>query len=397
MGLASQFPALYQIAGGADPIQARVDQLELECGSPLGFRKFSSDTELLKEKRFADIAIIGTQDALHVQPCLSAMENGYDILLEKPIATNVDDILKVQKASARLGRKVLVCHVLRYTPFYRKAREIVKSGVLGDIVSINATEGVKRWHQAHAYVRGHWAVTEKATPMIVAKCCHDLDIILWLMDDRCKHVASFGSLTHFTAANAPIDAPARCTDGCPVAAQCQYNALHYISTQRKWLRYIYENDGEATDAEITQWLTHSPWGRCVYHCDNSAVDRQVVAMEFAQGGCATLTMTAFEDGRHLEIFGTKGVLRGGAAVKATTGADIILRTDEGIRNICLEKLEGGYSGHGGGDIGLIQALYQEMRGDTEMTSSLAVSVESHVIGFAAEEARKTGTVQTIAN
>jgi predicted dehydrogenase len=399
MSLASRFPELYRIAGAADPISARVDLLQEECGSPTGFRRFASDKELLAAEKFADIIIIGTQDADHVEPCLAAMEKGYDILLEKPIATGTDDILRIQSAAARLGRKVLVCHVLRYTPFYRKAREIVESGLLGEIVSLNATEGVGNFHQAHSYVRGHWAVSEKATPMIIAKCCHDLDIILWLMGDRCTQVASFGSLRHFTSANAPDGAPDRCTDGCPHSDACPYDARLYLSRHRDtWLSYVYDKAATASDEEILEWLSFSPWGRCVYHCDNTAVDRQIVAMNFFRGGCATLTMTAFEDGRHLEIFGTKGVLRGGQAVHSLCGADMIVREHGGATTpIHLEKMEGGYDGHGGGDMGLVLALHQEMRGESarEMTSSLAVSVESHLIGFAAEVARRTASVQML--
>jgi predicted dehydrogenase len=397
MSLASRFPELYRIAGAADPVSARVDLLQEECGFPSGFRRFTSDKELLAVDRFADVAIIGTQDAHHVDPCIAAMEKGYDILLEKPIATSVEDILRVQAAAERFGRKVLVCHVLRYTPFYRKAREIVASGVLGEVVSINATEGVGNFHQAHSYVRGHWSVAERSTPMIIAKCCHDLDIILWLMDDHCTSVASFGGLHYFTSANAPEGAPARCTDGCPHAKDCPYDAHHYAGKYRgSWLGYVYDKAGTASDENILQWLSKSPWGRCVYHCDNTAVDRQVVAMEFASGGTATLTMTAFEDGRHLEVFGTKGVLRGGEAVRAMTGADMILRVHgrepEPLR---LETMAGGYDGHGGGDMGLVLALHKEMNAPHGMTSSLVVSIESHLIGFAGEVARRTASVQKI--
>lgn len=390
MGLASKRPDLYRIAGAADPIAGRLDLLEMECGHPQGFRRFASDTELLAEERFADIAIIGTQDAYHVEPCIAAMEKGYDILLEKPIATNVQDILRVQAAAERFGRKVLVCHVLRYSPFYRKAREIVASGLLGEVVSINATEGVGNFHQAHSYVRGHWSVEELSTPMIIAKCCHDLDIILWLMDDRCANVASFGGLHYFTPANAPGGAPVRCTDGCPHAKDCPYDAHLYAAKYRAtWLSYVYDRAATASDGEVLEWLSHSPWGRCVYHCDNTAVDRQVVAMEFSRGGTATLTMTAFEDGRHLEIFGTKGVLRGGGAVRAMTGSDFIVRAHGGTSSaIQVDSIEGGYDGHGGGDMGLVLALHQEMNAPHGMTSSLAVSIESHLIGFAAEVARR---------
>ena len=393
MGLASRLPAQFQLVGAADPVPARLDLLEKECGYPAGFRRFSSDKELLDADKFADIVIIGTQDAGHAAPCLTAMEKGYDIVLEKPIATSLEDIRRIHDTARRLGRKVLVCHVLRYTPFFRKAREIVASGVLGDIVALRATEGVEPWHQSHSYVRGHWAVTGKGSPMIIAKSCHDLDIILWLMNDSCERVSSFGSLRYFRPEQAPLGATLRCTDGCPHVGKCFYDAHRYLGDQRKWLGLVFDAAETASDDEIRQWLATGPWGRCVYHCDNDAVDRQVVSMEFSRGATAVLTMTAFSQGRDLEIFGTLGVLRGGEAIKRDTGADIIVQPHGGkAERINVEFPEGGYAGHGGGDAGFVSALYDEMRcaSPDDMTSSISVSVESHYIGFAAEESRRTG-------
>jgi predicted dehydrogenase len=321
------------------------------------------------------------------------MEKGYDLVLEKPVATTAADVRRIHEAAQRLGRKVLVCHVLRYTPFYRKAKEIVASGVLGDLVCMHATEGVDPWHQAHSYVRGHWAVTGRSSPMIIAKSCHDLDIILWLMNDRCVRVSSFGSLNFFTPREAPTGAPRRCTDGCPQAGVCFYDAHRYLGDKRQWLEYVFDGARTADDAEILAWLATSPWGRCVYHCDNDAVDRQVVAMEFARGGTAVLTMTAFSSGRDLEIFGTRGVLRGGEAIKSETGFDFVLQPHGGQpQRFSVEVPDGGYEGHGGGDSGFVDALYEEMRSRTPeaMTTSLSTSVESHYLGFAAEESRLGG-------
>jgi len=393
LSLASRQPEKFRIAGAADLVPSRLDLLEKECGYPTGFRRFGSDQELLAEEKFADVVIIGTQDADHARHSLAAMERGYDLVLEKPVATTVDDVRQIHEAAIRLGRKVLVCHVLRYTPFYRKAREIVASGVLGDLVSIHATEGVDPWHQAHSYVRGHWAVTERSSPMLIAKSCHDIDIILWLMNDQCRRVSSFGSLKYFTPHQAPPGATLRCTDGCPQAGSCFYDAHRYLTDKRQWLAYVFDAAKTASDGDIRKWLAASPWGRCVYHCDNDAVDRQVVAMEFARGGTAVLNMTAFSSGRDLEIFGTRGVLRGGEALKSETGFDFVLQPHGGTpERFRVDVPEGGYEGHGGGDSGFVDALYHEMQSQSPdaMTTSLSTSVESHYIGFAAEDSRLSG-------
>jgi predicted dehydrogenase len=357
---------------------------------------FASDQEILAHPKLADTMIIATQDAYHKDPCLRAMEKGYDILLEKPIAATWPDVVELCDSAKRLGRKVLVCHVLRYTPFYSAVKKIIESGELGEIVSVNAREGVGAWHQAHSYVRGHWAVTSRCSPMIVAKSCHDLDILCWLIGRNCESISSYGSLSYFKAENCPAGAPLRCTDGCPHDRTCMYNARHYSGPQRKWLELVMDNAANATDEDIELWLRESPWGRCVYQCENTAVDHQVVSMLFSGGVTSTFTMTAFDEGRSIEIFGTKARLLGGSAYKTTGGSDIAVidNATESVRKIDIEYEEGGYSSHGGGDVGLMKALYEEMMqpDPSTMRSSIQVSMMSHAMGFAAEESRVTGRV-----
>ena len=394
--LGSRHPERYITVAAADPIRERVAETARLSANP-GFREFSSADEMLRHPRMADLMIIGSQDAHHRDHAIAAMEKGYDLLLEKPIGTHLEEVLEVEATARRLGRKVLVCHVLRYAPLYRKIKEIVDSGLLGDLVSINAYEGVGAWHQAHSYVRGHWAVTEKASPMILGKSCHDLDILRWIADRRCLSVASAGSLTHFTSANAPEGAPQRCQDGCPVADSCHYNCVRYLDEERAWLANICDFAEEADDARLAEWIHQSPWGRCVYHCDNTAVDHQVAALTFEGGLTATFTMTAFENGRHLDIFGTRAKLKAGGLVKENKGHEIMVRFHDKSEDRYFDSAiqKGGYEGHGGGDAALMEALYEEMRKDRpeDMTSSLHVSVESHRMAFAAEESRlSNGTI-----
>jgi len=390
LSLASKQPDLFEIVGAADPVTARLDAVEAQCGSPPGFRKFQTDRELLAEEKFADVLVIGTQDQQHHEHCLAAIRRGYDVLLEKPIATTLPDILELEQEARRLGRRVLVCHVLRYTALYRKVKQLLTDGAIGEIIHLSATEGVGPWHQAHSFVRGHWAVVERATPMIIAKCCHDLDIILWLMDDHCKAVSSFGGLEFFRAERMPAGATLRCTDGCPHVGSCAFDAHRYLHEFRGWLPFVFDRAADASDPEIIEWLRSSPWGRCVYQCDNTAVDRQVVSMEFAKGAVAQLTMTAFATGRHLEIHGTAGVLRAGEAIREQTGSDILVVANDGtVTPFNTVADEGGYDGHGGGDQGLVNALHTAFLGrdPAALDTSLSASIESHVVGFAAEAAR----------
>lgn len=396
--LAARRPDRFQIVAGADPVAGRVEKIRRWSGNP-DFRAFASAQDLLAAGKLADVVIVATQDNYHFESCHRALELGCDVLLEKPIATRVDQVLEIERLALQANRRVMVCFVLRFAAFYRKVKEIIGSGILGDLVSIQAGEGVMPWHQAHSFVRGHWSVVSKSSPMIISKCCHDTDIVHWLAGRRCRKIASFGSLDYFRPGRAPAGVPPRCTDGCPVENTCPYNALRYAGDQRDpWLGMVYDRAAEATPAEIQDWLRTSPWGRCVYRCDNDAVDRQVLAMEFEGGLTGTFTMTAFETGRHLEIYGTRGVLKGGETYRRHFGSHLVFLPHEGeIVRYTVQAEDGGYELHGGGDAGLVNALYEEMTrpAGEPLAAGITSTVHSHLIGFAAEEARRAGSVVDI--
>jgi len=391
--LASRRPDRYEIVAGADPVLERVQKIRALSGRA-DFRAFADAEALLAEGKLADVAIVATQDNDHYRCCTGALRQGYHVLLEKPISTRVEQVLEIERLAQEMERRVMVCFVLRFAAFYRKAKEIIDSGALGEIVSIQASEGVMPWHQAHSFVRGHWSVVGKSSPMILSKCCHDMDIVHWLAGRRCRRVASFGSLEYFRAERAPAGAPARCTDGCPVGETCPYNALRYAGDLRvPWLAMVYDRAQEATADEVKAWLRISPWGRCVYRCENDAVDRQVLALEFEGGLTGTFTMTAFENGRHLEVYGTRGVLKGGETYRRHFGTHLVFIPHEGepVR-YTVQAEDGGYELHGGGDPGLVNALYEEMTRapGAPLAAALDSTVHSHLIAFAAERARVTG-------
>lgn len=397
--LMARQPERFQIVAAADPQSERVERIR-QLADPATFRAFSRGADLLAAGRLADVLVIATQDHDHFAPCRAALQLGYHVLLEKPIAVQPAQVLEIERLAAQTGRRVMVCFVLRFAAFYRKVKEIIESGQLGELISIQASEGVMPWHQAHSFVRGHWAVVAKSSPMILSKCCHDADVLHWLTGRRCERVASFGSLNWFRPERAPDGVPARCTDGCPVDATCPYNARRYATDMRvPWLGMVYDRAADATQDEIFDWLRTSPWGRCVYRCDNDAVDRQVLALEFEGGVTGTFTMTAFESGRHVEIYGTRGVLKGGETHRHHFGAHLVLLPHEGSpTRYTVQAEDGGYELHGGGDAGLVRALYDEMtRADgAPLQADIRSTVHSHLLAFAAEEARRTGQVVDLA-
>lgn len=390
---AAKFPASYRLVAGADRHPERRARLRALAANP-EFREFTTAEELLAAPRLADVLIVGTQDAAHFAHATAALRAGYDLLLEKPIATSIGEVIAVQKLARQLGRRVLVCHVLRYTPFYRQVRALLARGAIGELVAFEATQGLDPWHQAHSYVRGHWGVAETSTPLTVANSCHDLDILSWLVDAPCTTVASFGGLQFFNRRHAPAGAPARCTDGCPVASTCFYDAHRYLTDKKNWLGAVYDRAGVASDAEIVDWLRTSKWGRCVFHCDNTTVDHQTIALEFSSGVSGSFTVTAFSQGRDLALFGTTGRLLAGARTRRTAGCDILIETFAGQQ---MER----FDVPAGADMD--ETLMRELPDEfahpdpAAMLTSLERSLDSHLMGFAAEESRRTGRVIALAD
>ncbi|WP_086823151.1 Gfo/Idh/MocA family protein [Streptomyces sp. NRRL B-24572] len=354
--------------------------------------------ELVENPPQADAVIIATQDSDHVQPAVHFADLGYHILLEKPMATSEKDTRRIAAAVRRSGVMLAVCHVLRYTPYTNGVKEIVDSGRLGDIVSVEHLEPVGWWHQAHSYVRGNWRREDQASPMLLAKSSHDLDWISYIVGKRVTKVSSFGGLMHFRAENRPATATDNCLD-CPVERSCPYSA------KRLYLGCLGDADrerwplGAVTDARtpegIEEALRDGPYGRCVYACDNDVVDHQVVVLEYEDGVTASFTMTGFTPFTHRKtrIFGTRGSLEGDG-VRATV-TDFV--TGEAQTHVLgLDGPDAG-SGHGGGDERLVDAFLDALAtGDpTHILSDPATSLESHLVAWAAERSRRSGTVETL--
>lgn len=375
----------HRIAAMADPADTALATMREIAGDDAP-REFVSGEALLAEPKMADIALISTQDAQHFEQAAAALRLGYDVLLEKPAAQNSAEVAELERIAREEKRRLILCFVLRYTPFYRAIKRALDDGRIGRLITVQATEGVGPFHQAHSFVRGHWSKSAESTPMIIAKCCHDTDLLSWFAASPCVRVSSHAGCSHFRADQAPAGATLRCTDGCPHVGRCRYDAHRYLTDMRRWMEMVRPDGASMTDAEILEWLRTSPWGRCAYHCDQDTPDHQVVSMQFENGITATLTMTAFDSGRRIRLHGTEGIL------EAATHADgrepwIESRShDGGITAIEIESEDsGGYAGHGGGDFGLISALPALLRDPAP-----AGFVDGHRIGFAADVAAREG-------
>ena len=348
---------------------------------------------MLAQPRLADLMLICTPDRCHYSQAKAAMLLDYDLLLEKPIAPTADQCSELRDIANERGRKVAVCHVLRYTVFYQKIRELIASGIIGDVMNMQAIEQVCYWHQAHSFVRGNWRNEGLSSCMILQKCCHDMDILLWLCGKHCKRVSSFGSLSHFREDRAPEGSGTRCMD-CGIAETCPYNAVRFYldefhRTGDEWPQNVVAF--EPTEEKLLAALKDGPYGRCVYHCDNDVVDHQVVNLELEDGATVNFTMTAFtaHGGRTLRVGGTMGELY--CDMKANTIRVMPYGKEDEV--IDVRKLASDFSGHGGGDARMVREFVDLVRGETGISSTMTSidrSVESHLVALAAEESRLHG-------
>jgi predicted dehydrogenase len=359
-------------------------------------RQFRSWEDLAGRPPLAPALINATLERTHRASTLALLGAGYEILLEKPIAPTPGECLEIASAAEAHGRLLQIAHVLRYAPFFLALRDVIVSGRLGAIVSVDWRENLVYWHFAHSYIRGNWGKTSNAGPMILTKCCHDLDLLVWIFG-RCERLSSSGSLTHFTRDAVGAEIPDRCTDGCPIADACPYFA------PRVYLDRLRENPGGFAVAAVTldrtpegvmRALETGPYGRCVYRCDNDVVDHQVVLMRFAGGLSVSLTMQGAShlEGRTIRVDGTRATL---LANEARSEMEIHDHRTGDTERIATPR---GVGGHGGGDDALMRAFVGAIRGDRlSVLTSARESVASHLMAFAAEEARLTGQSVTMAS
>ena len=393
-----ELPEQVKVVAVAEPIESRRRDIQQKHGIP-DERCYNGWETLLSQPKMADIAIVSTMDRGHFAPAAKAIGLGYHLLLEKPVCPTPEECLQLEALAKKHGVVVVVCHVLRYTSFFGKLRELIDSGAVGEVVSVNHEECVGNVHQSHSFVRGNWGNEERSSCMLLQKSCHDMDILQWLLQKRCTKVQSLGGLYYFNAAHAPKGAPERCIDGCPSGDTCPYNAVRlyledHHDAQSEWFRTTCAREADPTDAMVEKALRTTQYGKCVFKCDNTVVDHQTVNLEFEGGTTATFTMNAFnKGGRSFHIMGTKGEIHADLSGEDTPILVYNFETQKTTEHTATGK-DGITGGHGGGDVGILSALYHSVCGDYtgKALSDISVSVANHLIVFAAERSRKEGTV-----
>ncbi len=403
-------PDELEIIGVVDPAPRRRERAAKEFKLKPD-QCFTSIDEFLTQPKKADFVINGTMDNLHVSTSLPLLAAGYDILLEKPLATSQAELRQLVEATRRHGRRVSICHVLRYTPFYRAIRERVQRGDIGELLNVQAVEHVSYHHMAVGFVRGKWARLDRShSTMLMAKSCHDLDIIAWMKSGVAPmRVSSVGGNYQFRPEKAPAGAGTKCLVDCPIEADCLYSARrHYIDHPERWSMYVWASlehiEKPTIEDKIASLKGDNPYGRCVWKCDNDVVDHQSVAVEFADGCTATLNMIggSARPARHLHLIGTHGEIQGCFEDSKFVVRHIDLRpgheyTEKVVDVKVTGDMSGALGGHGGGDLRLVQDFVRVLRGEQPSISftPLEDSLSGHLMGFCADESRVQRTVVEI--
>lgn len=384
-----EHPADLQITGIAELVALRRNTYGDKYNVPQENRVATWE-EILSRSKFADAVIIATPDHLHYAPCMKALDLGYDILLEKPIAQTADECRTLVEYAKKCGKIVGLTHVLRYSPYFIKLKKMIDTRSIGDLVSIQHFEPVEHVHMSHSYVRGSWHDSVKSTPLVLAKSSHDLDILHWMIGKPCKKIVAFGGLKHFKAENAPVGCTERCTDGCAAESTCPYSALRIYYRDRTWL-YVFDlpEDPAKQGEAILEYLRTTPYGKCVYHCNNNQPDHYVMSMQFESDVTVNFSIEAFTSygGRRTRIMGTMGDIVGN--METFTHTDFRTGKSQVYDAKTMDAFNYEGVGHGGGDAGMIRDWVEAIRNQDAslMSTPLDTSLESHLMAFAAEESR----------
>lgn len=406
--LAKTNPEMLKIVGVADPNPVR----RKKAMEYFGFGEdmcFENADELAKKGKLADAVINGTMDHQHLGTAVPLLNCGYDMLLEKPFAPNEPDMREIVECARKNNSKVMICHVLRYTPFYYSIKERIVNGDLGDIINIQTTEHVSYHHLSTSYIRGKWANSDKChTSMLLAKCCHDLDIMMWMMaETKPTQISSFGGKYQFKPENAPKEAGTICMKDCPLVDTCVYSTKRlYIDHPDRWSFYVWDAlegiENPTIEDKIALMKTDNPYARCIYKCDNNVVDHQSVMVNFASGATGTHNMVggSSEPRRYIHIVGTKGELFGNFEDSKYTVLKINPSPDAHNEECDVEEVDlrvtgdmvGAYGGHGGGDERLAADFVKYIRGEKPSLACTSIfdSVAGHLSVYLADKSREDG-------
>ncbi len=380
-----------ELTGVAEPRDFFRNRIAKELHIPPEMQ-FSDWREIVRRGKIADAVIIATQDRMHVEPALAFARLGYHILMEKPLAPDIAGCRAIVAAAEENHIILSVCHVLRYTNFTMKLKELIDGGAIGKVISVQHLEPVGHWRFAHSYVRGNWRRTDESSSFLLAKSIHDLDWIRYIVGTSCVRLSSFGSLMYFKKENQPEGAADRCVD-CPLEARCPYSAPRFYLERIRTGQigsYVEAVAGAPTEESMLETLKTSPYGRCVFACDNDVLDHQVVNLEFDGGATAVFTLAGCSKygNRRTTVFGSEGELFGDGETLSyysylTGKTETVPIPPPPVPDH-----------HDGGDYYVLRTFLEAVQtGDhSKIVTGPGISLETHLLVFAAEQARRTRQV-----
>ena len=352
-------------------------------------RCFATSAAFFAQPKLAQAVVIATLESEREAPILGAIKAGYHILVEKPLGCTPREVLRITDAARSYEGIFIVCHQMRHIVAFDTIKKLIVSGQYGEIIGVQHSENLSWHHMAHSFVRGFFN-NDRMTPMILAKSCHDTDILRYLIDRKPVRVASFGSLTHFRPERAPAGAPKFCLDGCPAYQSCPYHVLKIYFGDDVDPAYLRQMGVVKNNQHLMELLRTNAFGRCVFHCDNNVVDHQVMQVEFEGGVTASFCMYGhnYFERRILKLSMTNGEISFDwheGVIRAYTFAPASQQEfrPDGMRG-----------SHGGGDRVIMDAFVDAIvTGDKRhVLTPVDMSLEGHLLAFAAEESRKTGQV-----
>ena len=400
-------PNQLKIVGIVDPNAYKLKEAR-ERYALLENQVFTDLDAFLATKTQCDIVINATMDQTHYETALKILQAGYDMLIEKPIVSNNEQLMEIKKAADKNGCKVFVCHVLRYTPFYRRIKSLINAGEIGEIMTMEMNEHVCMSHYLTSYDRGKWnSETACGSGFLLAKSCHDVDLMCWLNNASApERVASFGNRSQFTEKKRPEGAAEFCYD-CPHVETCPYSAKRQYMYMGVMPFLVWDKLNkpldEITEAEKEEFLKKDNYGRCAYIAGGDLVDRQNMIVTFENGSSCTFTLVGGTTiaGRWLHIIGTMGEIQGRLEDNKFILRQYTYDTFDGkVTEIDVSEEvvnNAKFGGHSGGDFAIMHDLIAYLNGDKSSVSitSLEDSVNGHMCVYAAEKSRKENKIVTL--
>lgn len=375
----SLHPDVVELAAVVEPDPVRREACRKQFNLPEDRCYVSSDDFFDRFREPCDGVIIGSPDRYHHAQALKAIARGWDILLEKPVAQSYGQCLEIAEAARNRGVKVGVCYVLRFLSLYRKVKELLESGTIGRITGVSHQEYVGIDRMLHTFVRGYWNRADLSAPSFVSKCCHDVDMLLWVTGAKIKQVQSAGSLAWYRPENAPEGSTDRCIT-CPIERDCSYSAVDMYLRRGVWTRNFPVPEGKTLQDVLEDEMRTGRFGRCAFRCDNDVADRQVVTLTASDGILLTIEMNALtrREGRETVISGTKGEISvAGQVIEVRDRSGALIQTLDFSREAALPY-------HANADLLLVEDFIQSIATPSRQPAvTLDDSLESHRICFLA--------------